>query len=64
MGYPAADPPGAHEILRRRADELRATGADVTVTACPTAAARLRSAGLAAFDLAAYVADRLEGPPA
>ena len=64
MGYPVADPAGAQEILRRRSDELRATGAAVTVTACPTAAARLRAAGLDAFDLAAYVADRLEGPPA
>ena len=64
MGYPVADPAGAQEVLRRRAEELRATGAGVTVTACPTAAARLRAAGLAAFDLAAYVADRLEGPPA
>jgi dimethylglycine catabolism B len=62
MGYPVTDPDGAAEILRRRAAELRATGAGVTVTACPTAAARLRDAGLEAFDLAAYVADRLEGP--
>lgn len=61
MGYPQADPDGAAEILRRRAAELRATGAAATVTACPTAAARLRSAGLEAFDLAGYVAHRLEG---
>ena len=64
MGYPATDPRGAAEILQRRAAELRATAAGVTVTACPTAAARLRNAGLTAFDLAAYVAQRLEGPPA
>ena len=61
MGYPQADPDGAAEILRRRTDELRATGAAVTVTACPTAAQRLRSAGLDAHDLPGYLASRLQG---
>jgi Fe-S oxidoreductase len=61
MGYPETDPVGAAEILRRRADELRATGAAVTVTACPTAAQRLRDAGLDAYDLSSFVASRLQG---
>ena len=61
MGYAEADPAGAAEILRRRAQELRATGAPVTVTACPTAAERLRAAGLDAHDLSAYLASRLQG---
>ena len=61
MGYAAADPAGAREILRRRAEELRATAAPVTVTACPTAAERLRAAGLDAYDLSAYLASRLQG---
>ena len=61
MGYPEADPAGAAEVLRRRAEELRAIGAPVTVTACPTAAQRLRAAGLNAYDLPAYLASRLQG---
>ena len=61
MGYAEADPAGAAEILRRRAEELRATAAAVTVTACPTAAERLRAAGLDAYDLSAYLASRLQG---
>lgn len=61
MGYAEADPAGAAEIQRRRVAELRATGAAATVTACPTAAARLRAGGLAAFDLPAYLVSRLEG---
>lgn len=61
MGYPEADPAGAAEILRRRAAELRATGAAVTVTGCPTAAQRLRAAGLEAYDLPGYLASRLQG---
>ena len=61
MGYEHADPDGAAEILRRRAAELRATAAPVTVTACPSAAARLRTAGLDAYDLSAYLASRLQG---
>ena len=61
MGYAEADPAGADEILRRRVAELRATGAAATVTACPTAAARLRAGGLDAFDLADYLVSRLEG---
>lgn len=61
MGYAEADPAGALEILRRRAEELRATAAPVTVTACPTAAERLRVAGLDAYDLSAYLASRLQG---
>ena len=61
MGYPQADPDGAAEILRRRAAELRATGAPVTVTACPVAAQRLRDAGLDAYDLSGYVVTRLQG---
>ena len=61
MGYPEADPVGAAEVLRRRAEELRATAAAVTVTACPTAAERLRAAGLDAYDLSAYLASRLQG---
>jgi Fe-S oxidoreductase len=59
MGYAQADPTGAAEILRRRAAELRATGASATVTACPTAAQRLRDAGLDAYDLPAYIVTRL-----
>lgn len=61
MGYAEADPAGAAEILRRRAAELRATGASATVTACPTAAQRLRAAGLDAYDLPSYLVTRLEG---
>ena len=61
MGYAEADPDGAAEVLRRRAAELRATGAGATVTACPTAAARLRAAGLDAYDLSSYLITRLEG---
>ena len=61
MAYAEADPAGAAEILRRRVAELRATGAAATVTACPTAAARLRVGGLEAFDLADYLVSRLEG---
>lgn len=61
MGYPEADPEGAAEILRRRAEELHATTAPAVVTACPTAAARLGAAGLDAHDLAGYLASRLEG---
>ena len=61
MGYAHTDPQGAAEILRRRAGELASTGAMTTVTACPTAAARLRAAGLQGHDLAGYVARRLEG---
>ena len=61
MGYPITDPDGAAEILQRRAAELRATGCAVTVTACPTAAQRLRDAGLDAYDLAGYVRSRLQG---
>jgi Fe-S oxidoreductase len=64
MGFPQTDPEAAEEILRRRTAELRATGAAATVTACPTAAARLRAGGLDAFDLATYLAFRLEGPSA
>ena len=61
MGYPEYDPVGADEILRRRAAELHATGAPGTVTACPTAAQRLRAAGLTAYDLPGYVSSRLQG---
>ena len=61
MGYDVSDPDGAAEILRRRVAELRATGAAVTVTACPTAAARLRAGGLDAHDLAGYLVTRLQG---
>lgn len=61
MGYPESDPTGAAEVLRRRVAELRATGAAATVTACPTAAARLRAGGLDAFDLPAYLVSRLQG---
>lgn len=64
MGYPQTDPAGAEEILRRRVGELAATGAATTVTACPTAAQRLRDAGLDAHDLAGYLAQRLERPSA
>lgn len=62
MGYPETDPAGADVILRGRADELRfALGGDGTVvTACPTAAERLRSAGLDAHDLADWLAARLD----
>ena len=63
MGYPETDPAGAAEVLRRRAEDLRATGATVAVTACPTAAQRLRLAGLDAYDLPSYVASRLQGAP-
>lgn len=61
MGYAEADPAGAAEILRRRAAELCATGAAATVTACPTAAQRLRGGGLDAYDLPSYLVSRLQG---
>ena len=48
------------EVVRRAA-ELRATGAAATVTACPTAAQRLRDAGLNAYDLSSYLMTRLQG---
>ncbi len=62
MGYPETDPGGAEEILAGCADALRdaLSGADgAVVTACPTAAARLRDAGLDAHDLAGWLASRL-----
>lgn len=61
MGYAEADPAGADGILAARADELRAVLGDAgtVVTGCPTAAARLRSAGLDAHDLAGWLARRL-----
>lgn len=64
MGYPQADPHGAAEVLRRRAEELAvaAPAGTEVVTACPTAAARLRAAGLPASDLAAYLVSRLSIP--
>lgn len=61
MGYADADPAGAEEMLTRRADELAATDTLTVVTACPTAAARLRSRALDAHDLAGYLVSRLEG---
>lgn len=61
MGYDAADPAGAAEMLRRRAADLAATEATTVVTGCPTAAVRLRTAGLDAYDLAGFLAARLEG---
>ena len=61
MGYADADPAGADEMLTRRADELAATDTLTVVTACPTAAARLRSRNLDAHDLAGYLVSRLEG---
>lgn len=65
MGYPLADPPGAAQVLQRRADELSqaAPGGTPVVTACPLAAERLRTAGLSAHDLAAYLASRLAEAP-
>lgn len=63
MGYPDVDPAGGEAILARRVAELRAGAGDVpVVTACPTAADRLRSAGLDAHDLAGWLAGRLGGP--
>jgi dimethylglycine catabolism B len=59
MGYEAVDPDGAAVIAATRAAELAATGASVTVTACPSAAARLRAAGLEALDLPVYLSRRL-----
>lgn len=63
MGYAQADPAGARAILAGRAGELREAlgGAGTVVTACPTAAARLRDAGLDAHDLAGWFAGRLRG---
>lgn len=61
MGYPEADPEGAKGVLAGRAEELRAVVGDdgTVVTGCPTAASRLRSAGLDAHDLAGWLAARL-----
>lgn len=59
MGLPDTDPDAAEAILADRAAELAASGVRTVVTGCPTAAARLRAAGLAAHDLADYLAGRL-----
>jgi dimethylglycine catabolism B len=59
MGYAETDPTGAARILSATAVEIEECGAATVVTACPTAAARLRTAGLDAWDLTGFVASRL-----
>lgn len=60
MGFAAAYPDVADALRDERADELRAAGGLPVVTACPTAAARLRAAGLDAYDIAGWLASRLD----
>lgn len=63
MGYAEVDPVAAKAILADCAAGLRKalSGADgPVVTACPTAADRLRAAGLDADDLAGWLAGRLD----
>lgn len=62
MGYAETDPHGAAEILASCAAVLGDAlpgGDGPVVTGCPTAAARLRSAGRDAYDLAGWLASRL-----
>jgi len=61
MGYAEVDPPAAGAILAARAADLRCAldGAATVVTACPTAADRLRRAGLDAHDLSGWLAGLL-----
>lgn len=61
MGYADTDPEGAARMVADRAHELRMTE-ETVVTACPTAAARLRDTGLDAHDLAGFLASRLRRP--
>ena len=64
MGYAEADEAGATGVLTACADTLRgvlAGGEGPVVTGGPTAAARLRSAGMDAHDLAGWLAGRLPG---
>lgn len=62
MGYAETDPTGAAAILQERASALGAAVGDggQVVTGCPTAAARLRAAGLEAHDLAGWLAHHLD----
>lgn len=65
MGYPQTDAAGAQGVLASCADALRAAlaGDDgPVVTACPTAAALLRTAGLDAHDLAGWLATAIQTP--
>lgn len=61
MGLPATHPGAAAAMAEERAEELDAAGPGLpVVTGCPTAASRLRAAGRDAYDLAAWLARRLE----
>lgn len=58
-GLPATDPDASRAIAAERLDELRATGADIVVSACPRCKVQFGGGGMPVRDIAEVLASAL-----